>query len=129
MKNINDYINGTLRQHADLVSTGIDSPTALEIVTQGLQSKHLIECLEQLKVWQAEELIEAMRKNVYSFKGHKSTYAYAGCTKYGDTYQFHFVDNVFEIDSLVFTAEELEGRIQSDLLRAIKEVSWTCTKH
>lgn len=126
MKNINDYIRDAVDERDALMDAGIDSPTALEIVSNGLQSSHLIECLEQLKVYQAEELIHAMRRNIYSFKGKKGTYAYAGCSKFKESYQFHFIDNAFGIDEVLLTAEEVcaisDGRIQSDLLRAIKEV-------
>lgn len=122
MKTLNDFIGNTLREHANLVASGIESTQALNIVSSPLECRNIEECLSVLTVDQLDDLVLALRESVFQLKDKKSTYYISGIVKGLLGFKIVLTDNVLQIDNVELFIEELTKPMKEELLKGIRRV-------
>lgn len=122
MKTLHDFISNDLRQHAQLVASGIPSDQALNIISYPKEINNLKESLEALSLSQIDELLLLLRRGIYLLKGKKPTFYMSGIVSTYEGLKIAFTDNVFGYQTEDVSLEELSEPRKEEILKQIRVV-------
>lgn len=120
--NLQDAICGNLRLHSELVSAGMNSTQALNLIMAPLEAQNLKESLDRLTVDQLDSLVYALRENLYAVPNKKTAYKLAGIVPYRGEFNVVLTDAVLEVDTVYLDLLELPNQLTTDILKTISNI-------
>ena len=112
-----DFVNNTLKPHADLVSQGIEPSKALEIISYPIVHSTVKSSLERLNVAQLDELISRLKLVSFELPDQFIPMYISGISN-----KVHFSDVVMGMESVDLSIEELPIEVLETITKTIREI-------
>lgn len=114
---LRDFVNNTLKPHADLVASGIEPSKALEMISMPIVRSTVKSSLERLNVAQLDELISRLKLHSFELPNQFIPHYISGISS-----KVNFSDVVMGMESVDLDIEDLPIEVLETITKTIREI-------